>query len=49
VPPEARTSLAPQQFSDKFKLAELAGKILNEAGELPDNRLIASDIFKSRP
>ena len=47
VPREARTALAPQMFSDKYKTAELAGKLLNIAGELPDNKMIQSSLFKT--
>lgn len=46
VPPEARSYTNPQDWNDTFLPAEMAGKLLNIAGELSENKLIEGAIFK---
>lgn len=46
VPTEAKTSLPPTEWSERFKSAQLRGKILNVAGELSESKLIDGHIFK---
>jgi P4 family phage/plasmid primase-like protien len=45
-PAQARTSIAPELWKERFMKAQLAGPILNLAGELPESRNIDSQIFK---
>lgn len=47
VPPEARCSVAPQDWSNQFLLAELAGKRLNVVSELPERDILESERFKA--
>lgn len=46
VPPVARCNIKPEMFKDPNAMIELNEKLLNIAGELPDNRRIAGDKFK---
>lgn len=46
VPSVARTSLPPHKWADRFLNAELYGKVMNAAGELPHGKFIPSELFK---
>lgn len=45
-PTEARTSIAPNLWNERFMKAQLAGPLLNLAGELPEKMNIEGQIFK---
>lgn len=46
VPPEARTSVPPNEWADKYLPAQMVGKILNVCGELSDKKKIDGQSFK---
>lgn len=46
VPINAKTSLPPTEWGERFRPAQLHNKILNIAGELSEHRLIEGQIFK---
>lgn len=46
VPDGARSAVAPESWGDKFMPAEMAGKILNLAGELSERKKIDGQRFK---
>lgn len=46
MPDEGRCSVRPAQWDDKFSPAQMEGKLMNFAGELSEDRLIAGDVFK---
>ncbi len=46
VPPEGRTSVPPNTWSDRFMPAQMNGKILNVCGELSDKHKIDGQSFK---
>jgi len=46
LPDEAISTVAPEKWHDKFLPAQLFGKAMNFAGELPESRKISGDIFK---
>ncbi|WCD44144.1 putative DNA primase [Xylophilus phage Lumi] len=46
VPAEAKSSVPPTQWNDKFLPAMMANKILNICGELSSKKLIDGQIFK---
>lgn len=46
MPPEAICSLPPQQWGERFVLADMVGKTLNICGELPESTNISGDTFK---
>lgn len=46
VPPEAKCMIAPEDWSDKYMPATMAGKILNVVGELSDKKMIDGQKFK---
>lgn len=46
VPPEARTSVPPNSWDDKYLPAQMVGKILNVCGELSDKKKIDGQSFK---
>lgn len=46
VPREARCSVPPNDWSDKYLPAQMADKILNVCGELSDRKLIDGQSFK---
>lgn len=46
VPEEAKCSVLPEDWSDKFMPAMMAGKILNVCGELSDKKYIDGQKFK---
>lgn len=45
-PPQARTAIPPNKWSEKFVVTNLDGPMLNLAGELPDKKQIDSQAFK---
>lgn len=47
MPTGSTCELKPQQFGDKFRLARLAGKLLNVVDDLPRRRIEASEDFKT--
>lgn len=47
TPKEAQCALPPSEWNEKFTNAQLAGKILNRAGELPENGNIPGAAFKT--
>jgi len=46
MPDEGRCSVRPQEWDDKYAPAQMDGKLMNFAGELSGDRLIAGDVFK---
>lgn len=46
VPSAAKTSLPPTEWAERFRSAQMHGKILNIAGELSENKLIDGYVFK---
>jgi phage/plasmid-associated DNA primase len=46
VPKEARSSVPPNEWNDKYLPAQMAGKILNVCGELSDKKKIDGQSFK---
>lgn len=46
VPPEARSSVPPDTWGDKFAPTMMYNKILNLCGELPDDKYIEGQSFK---
>jgi hypothetical protein len=46
VPAEAKCSVPPNMWHDKFMPAQMSGKILNVCGELSENKLIDGQTFK---
>jgi P4 family phage/plasmid primase-like protien len=46
LPPNAVASLGPQHWDQRFALTSLVGKTANIVGELPENGMIASHVFK---
>lgn len=46
VPDDARCSVPPHQWHDRFMPAMMADKLINICGELPEKRPIAGDTFK---
>lgn len=46
IPDEMITSTSPFNWDDEYYTADLAGKLLNAVGELPDDKSIPSHIFK---
>jgi phage/plasmid-associated DNA primase len=46
VPAEARTSVPPNHWDDKYMPGQMVGKILNICGELSDKKLIDGQSFK---
>lgn len=46
VPPEARASVPPNDWNDKFLPAQMNGRILNICGELSDKKKIDGQTFK---
>ena len=46
VPPQVRCTVPPHRMNERFMIAQLHGKLMNYAGELPDNRFIESSSFK---
>lgn len=46
VPPEAVSAVAPEDWSDKWELSSLDGKLLNVAGELDKNKPLPAKMFK---
>lgn len=46
VPAEAKCSVPPNSWGDKFLPAEMQNKILNVCGELSENKLIDGQMFK---
>ena len=46
VPAEARTSVQPHEWHDKYLPAQMVGKILNVCGELSDKKKIDGQSFK---
>lgn len=46
VPPEARATLPPDKWGDKYSTAVLDGKVLNIAGELDKHAMIPGAAFK---
>lgn len=46
VPKEARSSIPPNEWNDKYLPAEMHGKILNVCGELSDKKKIDGQSFK---
>ncbi len=47
VPPELRSAVPPQRFTQDYSVATLRGIMLNAAGEIPDADVGGSDRFKS--
>lgn len=47
VPPEGRSAIPPNDWSDKFRPSEMAGKLLNIAGELSNTKFIDGQRFKT--
>lgn len=46
LPAGSSSSIPPTDWADKFLPAEMFGKIVNFAGELPERRPIPGDVFK---
>jgi putative DNA primase/helicase len=46
MPPEAKCSVSPVQWHDRFMPAQMDGKLFNMAGELPERSRIRGDVFK---
>lgn len=46
MPPGSHCSVPPEKFSEKFESTELAGKLLNYAGELDEKHPINAKMFK---
>lgn len=46
VPPVVRCTVPPHRMNERFLIAQLHGKLMNFAGELPENRSIESSTFK---
>jgi P4 family phage/plasmid primase-like protien len=46
MPDNCSTAIPPQMWNDKFAPAQLAGKLLNMAGELSEHQMIDSASFK---
>jgi putative DNA primase/helicase len=46
MPDEGRCSVRPMQWEDNFSPAQMEGKLMNFAGELSGDKMIAGDIFK---
>lgn len=46
LPPEAKCSVPPEDWSDKFMPAQMANKLLNICGELSERKLIDGQRFK---
>lgn len=47
VPPQVQCALPPTSWGEKFTNAELAGKLLNRAGELSERAKIPGEAFKT--
>ncbi len=46
MPPGSVVSIEPQSWGSEYRLAMLAGKLLNIVSELPDTDIMASEAFK---
>lgn len=46
LPPEAVADIGPDQWGERFTLADLVGKAANICGELPENGNISGAVFK---
>lgn len=46
LPPNTASSVSPAKWHERFSLDNMVGKLANFAGELPEAKLIAGDIFK---
>jgi len=46
VPPEVKSAVPPDMWGDNFAPASMAGKLLNVAGELSENKAIKGQVFK---
>ena len=46
VPDNAKCAIPPTEWGESFKLSQFAGKLLNYAGELPEDGRIKGDLFK---
>ena len=46
-PPGSTSAVAPQSWGNEYRLAHLAGKLLNVVNELPETDILAGETFKT--
>ena len=47
MPREHVSHIPPQRFDDPYYVAQLRGRLLNVAGDIPDGNITGTDVFKS--